>query len=76
MKVPNDDISLKAHEGPLTAGDIPAIWRDFDDRHFVVVTSEECLFPREDVPDDNGGAKRIDEMFVVGVKDECIFGGA
>lgn len=34
----------------------------------MIMSSEEGLCPRKDVSDDNGCAKRVDDVFVVRVK--------
>ena len=38
----------------------------------MLMSSEEALSSRKNVSDNNGGAKRVDYVFVVGVKEESI----
>ena len=76
LEVPNDDICLEAHEGALATGDVLAIGRDSDDGDLIVVASEEGLLAGEHVPDDDGGAQWVDEMFVVRMQNESVSSGA
>ena len=54
----------------LTTGNVfSRVW-DCDHRDVVVVTSQEVLLSGNDVSNDDGGAKREDDVLIVWVKDK------
>lgn len=49
VEVPNNNVSLEAHVGLLTGGDVFSGWGDLDDGNVIVVASQELLGTRDDV---------------------------
>jgi hypothetical protein len=49
IEVPNNNVSLEAHVGLLTGGDVFSSWGDLNNRNVIVVASKELLGTRDDV---------------------------
>lgn len=54
LEVPDYDICLEAHEGPLAGGQVLATLGNGNHRDLVVVSSQEGLCSGNDVPDNDG----------------------
>lgn len=76
FEVPDNDICLEAHEGALTAGNVLAVGGHPNDGDLVIVTAQKGLLAGWNVPDNDGGAQRVDQMLVVWMQDESVASGA
>ena len=75
-KIPDENGSLETHESLLSTGDVfPSFW-DGDNWwerltwDGVIMSPEESLSFFFDVPEDDGGPKRIHKMLVIRVQDK------
>ena len=63
---------LEARVGSLAGGDVLAGVGDSDDADVVVVAAEEVLRARDNVSQDDSGAKRVHNVLVVGVEHKAL----
>ena len=64
---------LETLVGLLSTGDVLSRVGDDDDRELVVVASQELLSPAHDVPDDDGGTQREDQVLIVRMQNQSLF---
>lgn len=72
VKVPNDDISLKALVGSLATSNVFTRVGDDNDGDLVVVTSEELLCSANNVSHNDRGSQREDDVLVVWMQKQSL----